>query len=82
MARRTPPNRPQRRLTAAQVRELRAARATYDWLVAERAACRERLREINAELPEHSYAALGRRYGISPRTVEAIATYAHYKEVR
>lgn len=82
MTKRAPPNRPQRLLTPDQVRELRAERAVYERLVAERAALRERVRLINAALPRLGYRALGRRYGISPRTVEAIATFAHYKEVR
>lgn len=72
----------QRALTPDQVRELRASRAVYDALTEERAHILARLRAINAARPAYSHASLGRLYGVSPRTVEAISTFRHYKEVR
>ena len=82
MMKRPPPNRPQRLLSPAQVLELRSYRAEAERLLEARREAQEAMRTINRRLPEIGYAALGRRYGISPRTVEAIATFAHYKEVR
>lgn len=76
------PNRPQRLLSPAEVRQLREYRAAAERLVVRRRMAYAAIAECNRALPELSYAALGRRYGISPRTVEAIATYRHYKEVR
>lgn len=71
-----------RALTPGQVRALRARRDEAARLTRRRIELREELRAINAALPPHSYAALAREFGISSRTVEAIATFHHYKEVR
>lgn len=81
MTRRTP-NRPQRLLSPAQVRELRSYRAEAERLLEARREALTAIRAINRRLPELGYRALGRRYGISHRTVEAIATFVHYKEIR